>query len=148
MLLAVFDKGIFSDTLLPCQHPSPRGFPVSMLRFVPRSRSEVPINSFGSAEEAWFWFVRCQQVRREGAQLSGGAGGFSRPCDPDDIYCAIIGLQRRGVISGAHLAVLGHFGLLGRAPDARCAEEAVAAQRWAEALDRLATVLRAKGIVG
>ncbi|MFO1118875.1 MAG: hypothetical protein U1E38_01670 [Rhodospirillales bacterium] len=80
--------------------------------------------------------------------MSGGSGGFSRPCDPDDIYCAIIGLQRRGVISGAHLAVLGHFGLLGRAPDARCAEEAVAAQRWAEALDRLAIVLRAKGIVG
>ncbi len=120
---------------------------MSTPHFALRARSEVPVNSFGSAEGAWFWFVRCQQVRREGAQLSGGSGGFSRPCDPDDIYCAIVGLQRRGVISGAHLTVLGSFGLLGRAPDARCAEETVAARQWVEALDRLATVLRAKGIV-
>ncbi|MFO1145629.1 MAG: hypothetical protein U1E33_03300 [Rhodospirillales bacterium] len=121
---------------------------MSMLRFAPRSRSEVPINSFSSAEEAWFWFVRCQAGAPRRRSAERRCRRLSRPCDPDDIYCAIIGLQRRGVISGAHLAVLGHFGLLGRAPDARCAEEAVAAQRWAEALDRLATVLRAKGIVG
>ena len=120
---------------------------MSTLRYAPRACTEVPVTTFRSAEEAWFWFVRCQQVRREGAQLSGGCGGFSRPCDPDDIYRAIMSLQRRCVIGGAHLSVLGSFGLAGRAPDARCAEEAVAAQRWAEALDRLSTVLRHKGII-
>lgn len=120
---------------------------MSTLRYIPRSAAEAPITPFHSAEEAWFWFVRCQQVRREGAQLAGGCGGFSRPCDPDDIYRAIMTLQRRGVLTNAHLAVLGTFGLAGRAPDPRCAEEALASRRWVEALDRLSTVLRTKGIL-
>jgi len=120
--------------------------PVSTLRYVPRVIAEAPVNAFLSAEEAWFWFVRCQQVRREGAQLGGG-GAFSRPCDPDDIYRAIVRLQRRGIVGGAHLTVLGTFGLIGRPPDARCADEATAARLWAEALDRLSTILHDKGIV-
>ncbi len=120
---------------------------MSTPRYIPRSAAEAPLTPFHSAEEAWFWFVRCQQVRREGAQLAGGGGGFSRPCDPDDIYRAIMTLQRRGVLTNAHLAVLGSFGLAGRAPDPRCVEEALAARLWAEALDRLSTVLRAKGIL-
>lgn len=125
---------------------APRG-PVPTLRYIPRIAGEAPVTPFHSAEEAWFWFVRCQQIRREGAQLAGGCGGFSRPCDPDDIYRAIMMLQRRGAVGNAHLAVLGRFGLAGRAPDPRCCEEADAARRWTEALDRLSTVLRAKGIL-
>ena len=117
-----------------------------MLRYVPRVIAEAPSTPFGSAEEAWFWFVRCQKVRREGAQLAGG-GALSRPCDPDDIYRAIVQLQRRGIVSGGHLTVLGIFGLAGRPPDARCGDEARAARLWAEALDRLSTILRDKGIV-
>jgi hypothetical protein len=119
---------------------------VSTLRYAPRSSAVAPVNAFRSAEEAWFWFVRCQQVRREGAQLSGG-GAFSRPCDPDDVYRAIIGLQRRGILDNRHLAVLGGFGLAGRPPDGRCTDEATAARLWTEALDRLATILQGKGIV-
>lgn len=113
---------------------------------VARAASQRPINPFQSAEEAWFWFVRCQQVRREGAQLGGG-GAFSRPCDPDDIYRAVVGLHRRGVLGRSHLTVLGTFGLIGRPPDARCGDEALPAKLWAEALDRLSTILRGKGII-
>jgi hypothetical protein len=119
---------------------------VSVVRYAVRNVGELPVNAFESAEEAWFWFVRCQQVRREGAHLGGG-GIFSRPCDPDDIYRAIMGLHQRGVVGSAHLTVLARFGLIGRPPDRRCAEEAQAARLWAEALDRLCTVLRDKGII-
>lgn len=72
---------------------------------------------------------------------------FSRPCDPDDIYRAVMNLRRRGFIGAMHLTVLARFGLVGRPPDRRCADEAEAAQWWGEALDRLATVLREKGII-
>jgi hypothetical protein len=119
---------------------------VSIARYAVRTIAQVPINAFESAEEAWFWFVRCQQVRREGAQLAGG-GMFSRPCDPDDIYRAIMSLRRREVIGSAHLTVLAKFGLIGRPPDPRCADQAQAARLWSEALDRLCTVLRDKGII-
>jgi hypothetical protein len=108
---------------------------------------EMPQHPFASSEEAWFWFVRCQHVRREGARLQALSSSFSRPCDPDDIYRAVVALQRRGLIRAAHLRVLENFGLMGRSPDRRCPEEAPAFQLWAEALDRLTTILRGKGVV-
>lgn len=101
---------------------------------------------FGSAEEAWFWFVRCQIVRRDGARFSASSGLF-RPCDPDDVYLVIIALKRQRVLTGLHLETLGRFGMLGRPPDARCREQESAARLWDEALDRLTTPLREKGIV-
>lgn len=101
---------------------------------------------FASAEEAWFWFVRCQQVRRDGARFSD-SGGPQRPCDPDDIYVAAATLHRRGILSRPHMSVLGTFGLRGHPPDARCRDEQSSARLWDEALDRLNTILRTKGIV-
>lgn len=114
----------------------------------PRDGSEpaVPTAPFRSAEEAFFWFVRCQIVRRDGARFEAG-NGLRRPCDPDDVYLVIITLRRRRVLDAAHLETLGRFGILGRPPDRRCREEEAAARRWDEALDRLTTPLRAKGIL-
>jgi hypothetical protein len=120
---------------------------LSQPRYAPKSFADFPGTAFGSAEEAWFWFVRCQQVRREGARLTNGQGEFERPCDADDIYRAVMALVRRGILAGTHLAVLGKFGLAGRPPDVRTADEATAARLWNEALDRLTTILRGKGIV-
>jgi hypothetical protein len=101
---------------------------------------------FRSAEEAWFWFVRCQVVRRDGARFAASSGLF-RPCDPDDVYLAITTLKRQRVLTSLHLETLGRFGLLGRPPDSRCREQERAARLWDEALDRLTTPLREKGIV-
>jgi hypothetical protein len=102
---------------------------------------------FSHAAEAWFWFVHCQRVRREGARLQGGATVFRRPCDPDDIYCAIMRLHSRALVTSAHLRVLAAYGLRGSPPDTRCAEERSAARLWDEAIDRLSTPLREKGII-
>lgn len=115
-------------------------------RVLPKSLYTPLSAPFDNAEEAWFWFVRCQQVRRAGARFTD-SGGLRRPCDPDDIYVAAVNLQRRGILAGSHLKVLGSFGLRGHPPDARCREEAWAARLWDEALDRLNTILCEKGIV-
>jgi hypothetical protein len=101
---------------------------------------------FESAEQAWFWFVRCQMVRRDGARLPP-SGNMRRPCDPDDIYVALLALQRRALLHESHLTTLGRYGVRGHPPDPRCREEATAAKLWNEALDRLTTVLRDKGII-
>lgn len=111
------------------------------------ARGEPPAALFRSAEEAWFWFVRCQVVRRDGARFTAAGGPF-RPCDPDDVYLVTIALRRQGVLDGRHLDTLGRFGLIGRPPDRRCREQEAAARLWEEALDRLTTPLRRKGIVG
>jgi len=117
------------------------------LRFVPRPAYEVSTTPFASAEEAWFWFIRCQRVRREGVQFSDGSSETMRPCDPDDVYRAIMTLLRNRKIGGEHLQVLGVFGLEERPPDPRRRDEERPARLWDEALDRLATVLRRKGII-
>ena len=116
-------------------------------KYAPPAIADLPQHPFDSAEEAWFWFVRCQYVRREGARLEGASSSFSRPCDPDDIYRAVISLRQGGLIRLAHLRVLESFGVLGRSPDRRCHEEAPAFQLWTEALDRLTTILKRKGVL-
>jgi hypothetical protein len=116
-------------------------------RYVPKTYHELPTVPFIDAAQAWFWFIRCQQARRDGARFEEAAGGIRRPCDPDDLYRAAVALERRKAIGREHLRVLAAYGLAGRPPDARCREEERPARLWAEALDRLTTVLKAKGIV-
>lgn len=116
-------------------------------KYVRKPLPVYPVIPFNDAEEAWFWYVRCQRLRDIGATLRDRTGTSARPCDPDDLYRAVITLARTGRISRTHLGVLGRFGIEDRPPDPRCAEEMGAARLWDEALDRLTTVLRQKGIV-
>ncbi len=117
------------------------------LRRPDRITDEPVATAFYGVEEAWFWFARCQRLRREGARFSGSVRRFERPCDPDDIYKAAMGLYRSGTLKRGHLQVLARFGVLDRPPDPRRGEELAAARLWDEALDRLTLPLRAKGIV-
>lgn len=116
-------------------------------RYRPKSYAHQPTIAFDNTEEAWFWFVRCQQVRRDGAKLDSDLESTPRPCDPDDVYCAVARLFRSGIIRSAHLRVLAHYGRLQRSPDPRCPEQSKAAQYWDEAIDRLSSPLHLKGIV-
>lgn len=112
-----------------------------------RVSSSRPAQPFFSAEEAWLWFWQCQIARDEGARFVADAGAVARPCDPDDLWRAALALLRRRLIDRRHLRVLAVFGRRLTRPDPRLAEEAVAARLWDDALDRLTTPLRAKGIV-
>ncbi len=107
----------------------------------------APQRPFSHAEEAWFWFAHCQKVRRLGCRLQASGAPFQRPCDPDDIYCALMRLHAQSILSNAHLRILATYGLRGSPPDTRCSDERGAARLWEEALDRLSTPLRAKGIL-
>jgi hypothetical protein len=120
---------------------------VTSKRYIPKSHSDFTTTRFSSAEEAWFWFVRCQRLRRDGARFGESSGGIKRPCEPDDLYRAAMALARRGLINSQHLVILGTFGLQERPPDPRRRDEYRAFQLWDEALDRLTTALRQKGIV-
>jgi hypothetical protein len=116
-------------------------------RFVPKPQSAAPVKPFASAEEAWFWFVRAAKARRDGVRFEGAAGSWQRPCDPDDIRRALDLLHRQGAVGTIHVATLARFGAAERPPDVRCEEEIAFVAPWDEALDRLATPLKAKGIV-
>lgn len=114
-------------------------------KYVARPLTDQPAQPFCSAEEAWLWFCQCQIARRDGVRFGAGRADIDRPCDPDDIYRAVVDLNRRGVIGQGHLAVLGRFGRRLAPPDPWT--EPGAATLWAEALDRLETILRAKEII-
>lgn len=102
---------------------------------------------FADAQEAWFWYMRAVRMRVDGARLGDPFSRETRPCEPDDLYRAAMALRRAGRLGGEHLRVLAHFGWRQCPPDARLREEARALQLWQDALDRLTTVLKAKGIV-
>ncbi|KAA5605583.1 hypothetical protein F1188_10100 [Roseospira marina] len=116
-------------------------------RHVPRPLAERRTEPFESAEAAWFWFQRARLTRAEGARLPADPLAAARPCDPDDIGRAVRALALAGVLRSDHLRVLNRHGRRLMPPDGRVPEEAGDAALWAEALDRLATPLRRKGIV-
>ncbi|MQX37500.1 hypothetical protein [Roseospira navarrensis] len=116
-------------------------------RHVPRPLPVRRTEPFDSAETAWFWLQRAQLCRAEGARLDGDPLAAARPCDPDDIVRAVRRLTADRVLRAEHLRVLTRHGRRLTPPDARLPEEARDAALWAEALDRLATPLRRKGIV-
>lgn len=119
----------------------------SHARHVPRPLAERPTAPFESAESAWFWYQRARLNRAEGARLAADPLAAARPCDPDDIVRAVTRLVRANTLQRHHLRVLDRHGRRLTPPDSRLPEEAADAAHWAEALDRLTTPLRQKGIV-
>lgn len=114
------------------------------------AHSHMPVKTvetFQSGEEAWFWFIRCQLIRHEGAQPTGAASAFTRPCDPDDIYRAVVRLHKQKHLTAEHLRTLSLYGLAERPPDARRPEESKANRLWNEAIKCLEARLKDKGIV-
>jgi len=120
---------------------------VTKIRYVKRPIPIKHVIEFLDAEEAWFWYVRSERARREGARLTETASSHTRPCEPDDIYRAVMRLHRRRVITGEHLQALASFGWRNCPPDSRVREEERSHVLWDDALDRLTTELKSKGIV-
>ncbi|MCC9623945.1 hypothetical protein LPB41_19880 [Thalassospira sp. MA62] len=116
-------------------------------RLFPKPLSERTITPFASAMQAWFWFVRCQAARIEGARVIADAGEVVRPCDPDDIYNAVMRLSKSGIIGQRHLQVLEYFGIVERTPDPRDPREAPKYSLWQQAMEALESVLIKRGIV-
>jgi len=120
---------------------------MARIRYTPKKQSHAPSVPFCDAQEAWFWFIRSQRARLEGAKMRSDEADVVRPCDPDDVYRAVMELVRGRILGRYHLKVLASFGIAECAPDSRIREHERAARLWDEALDRLTTILRKKGIV-
>jgi hypothetical protein len=116
-------------------------------RHVYRPCSDAATIPFSRADEAWFWYARCQRARNEGARFRDLGRKESRPCDPDDIYRYVMSMVRAGDLNREHVRVMALFGLMDRVPDSRTEEEAGPARLWDEAMDGLDGILRDKGIV-
>lgn len=116
-------------------------------RFHPRSLQATATEPFACAEEAWLWYAHCQMARLAGCRPRPDMGEVARPCDPDDIHRAAMTLFRRGVLAPGHLRVLAELGALLAGAQAAVSWPDSTDRIWREALDRLETPLRAKGIV-
>jgi hypothetical protein len=123
------------------------GSSVRRRKFSHNPRAERSVTAFRSAQEAWFWGVQCFAARAEGARFRADRSASARPCEPDDLLVSVERLVRSGRLRAGHVRALLDFGRRLSPPDPRCREEAKAAQLWDEALDRLTTPWREKGIV-
>ena len=121
--------------------------PMPRTRFVPRQQDASPPIPFGSAEEAWFWFIQSNDAKTAGARVRAAAGDVPRPCEPIDVLQALERLYRQRQLVRDHLYVLAHYGRRLMAPDPLRYREIRARSLWEEALSRLDPVLRRKGIV-
>lgn len=116
-------------------------------RFSPKRQPHKTVVPFRDAQEAWFWFMRTEKARLQGARPREEASNEMRPCDADDIYRVVMALHRGKRIGAAHLKVLAEYGWRESPPDARLGEERWALGMWDEALDRLTGPLKSRGIV-
>jgi len=105
------------------------------------------VTPFESVEEAWFWFMAAQDAKNDGAKFISGAGLYKRPCEPLDILKVLDRLHRNRRLHRDHLLVLRHYGNRRMAPDKFRPKEKRAYHLWSEALDRMGSVLIAKGII-
>lgn len=118
-------------------------------RTIPETNSnpDKPVTLFIDAEEAWFWYMRCQKARWEGARFDGGVSISERPCLSDDIYRAVMSLYRSQKINKAHLRTLATYGISETPPDPAKFEEERDCRLWNEALDRLSAILMQKNVI-
>jgi hypothetical protein len=110
-------------------------------------RANPHFQPFGDAEHAWLWTMSALIARREGARYTANKGAIARPCDPDDVVKCLDTLYRQGRISLVHARVLRIWGERQMPPSPAVPAERQDCKVWAEALERLAWPLRAKGIV-
>jgi hypothetical protein len=105
----------------------------------------VSAEPFHSAEQAWFWTVGALAARRDGTR--GNSPRTERPCDPDDILKALDRLYRTRRIELLHGRILRIWGERQMAPNPAHPGERCDWRLWREAMERLESKLRMKGIV-
>lgn len=117
-------------------------------RLTPIARPSLPGTvPFADAAQAWFWTLNSLAARRDGSR-NDGSHRIPRPCDPDDVIRALDLLHRRGGINLDHARVMRRWGERGAVPNPDSPKHHDDAVLWAEAMERLEGLLRAKGIVG
>ena len=102
---------------------------------------------FRDAQEAWFWTMAALVARRERSPRGVDGSGPPRPAMPDDVLRCLDRLYRQRRIDLEHARVLRRWGERGVAPDMLRGSERADARLWREALDRLESSLRVRGII-
>lgn len=115
--------------------------------YSPKHQPEMDTVPFESAVETWFWFIKAQEAKNEGARFTAGLSITPRNCEPTDILKILDNLYRNRRLVRDHLLVLRHYGRRQIPPDPRRIKEVRAHKLWKEALDRIEPVLVRKGIV-
>lgn len=99
----------------------------------------APARPFATAADAVIWMMAAWEARQDGRPVPRAV------CEPGDIAKALDRLYSQRSIQIAHARVLRIWGLRGRAP---CpAENRADRKLWDEAIPKLETSLRIKGIV-
>ena len=106
---------------------------------------EKETQPFDSAEEAWFWYCRCEQNGSVRPQYDESLKG--RPCETSDIFITLKNLLKTGILKAIHLKVLSHYGYAQIPPHPHFGDSPKICSLWQEALDFLGISLKKKGIV-
>lgn len=102
---------------------------------------------FEDATEAWFWFIKAQEARNDGARYTAGMSLLPRPCEPSDFLKILDRLYRNRILLRDHFLVLRHYGRRQLAPDNRRVKESIAFKLWNEAFEKIEPILIKKNIV-
>ena len=109
---------------------------------------EKPIEKFATAEEAWFWFIRCERAREEGARRAPKGNAITvPPCEPADIIRTLQRMYDTDILLPTHAYILGFYGEQERPPDPNIHEEVLDWVLWIDAFDYIEAAFREKGFI-
>lgn len=120
---------------------------MSKRRYTFRSANAAPEEPFIDAEEAWFWASANTELMLAGARGHSYLKPTQRPCEAADVLNVFTNLMRGRKLAAQHAQVAARYGVAQRRPNGLAPSEAQAALLWEEAMDRLTTPLKAKGII-
>lgn len=106
---------------------------------------EEETQPFESAEEAWFWCCRCEQMRDSRPHSNNRT--TARPCETSDIFITLKNLFKTGILRAVHIKVLTKYGYSQVPPHPHFGDNSKICDLWKEALDFLGLSLKKKGIV-
>lgn len=106
---------------------------------------EKDIEKFDSAEEAWFWYCRCEQM--DSSRARHAIRQKIRPCETSDIFIVLKRLFQKGALRPAHLKVLSKYGYAQVPPHPHFGDSLKICSLWQEALKFLGFSLKEKGII-
>ena len=106
---------------------------------------EKETEPFDSAEEAWFWYCRCEQMNTNRPLYSKTT--VARPCETSDIFLTLKRLLQKGILRSSHVKVLSKYGYAQVPPHPHFGDSSKICALWEEGLKFLGFSLKKKGIV-
>lgn len=105
------------------------------------------LETFGTAEEVWFWYWTCINSRKLGSRRGEDLSAIQRICEINDICVIVKKLYKNCFLNKEHIRTLAIFGKRMTPPNINFGNSKKETSLWNEAMEILSVPFKQKGII-